>query len=126
MKWAKSRNSKKLRSASRSLGTVPGCRSASSETIRGDAEPTWWTCSSALGRRAMKSDRLIRRSLSAELVEPETDGRRQQAEQQPRGEQRLLVDDAYAGHREQPDHGGDDQQPRAGARGRGDPREDAE
>src|SRR3954452_8336549 len=55
MKWPKSRNSKKRRSSSGSLGTEPGCRSASSETIRGEAEPTWCTCSSALGRWAMKS-----------------------------------------------------------------------
>ena len=55
MKCAKSRNSKNSRSSSGSLGTVPGCRSASSLTIRGDAEPTWWTCSSALGRPAMKA-----------------------------------------------------------------------
>ena len=39
MKCPKSRNSKNVRSSSRSLGTVPGWRSASSETIRGDAEP---------------------------------------------------------------------------------------
>src|SRR6478735_11608235 len=55
-KCAKSRNSKNRRSSSGSLGTVPGCLSASSDTMRGDAEPTWWTCSSALGSRAMKSE----------------------------------------------------------------------
>ena len=60
MKCAKSRNSKNRRSSSGSLGTVPGWRAASSETIRGDAEPTWWTCSSALGRPAMKSARASR------------------------------------------------------------------
>ena len=42
--------------SSGSLGhACPGCRAASSATIRGEAEPTWWTCSSALGRPAMKS-----------------------------------------------------------------------
>ena len=55
MKCGKSSKTKKSRSASGSLGTVPGCRAASSATIRGEAEPTWWTCSSALGRPAMKS-----------------------------------------------------------------------
>src|SRR6478609_2946845 len=73
MKCAKSRNSKNFRSASGSLGTVPGCRAASSDTIRGDAEPTWWTCSSALGRPAMKpvreSARVTHRSLSLELLD---------------------------------------------------------
>ncbi len=54
MKCAKSRKAKKSASPSGSLGTTPGCRSASSETMRGDAEPTWCTCSSALGRREMK------------------------------------------------------------------------
>ena len=34
---------------------APACRAASSATIRGDAEPTWCTCSSALGRPAMNS-----------------------------------------------------------------------
>src|SRR6478735_7998124 len=71
MKCAKSRNSKNSRSASGSLGTVPGWRSASSETIRGEAEPTWWTWSSALGRREMKLPRddgvVTRRSLSLQL-----------------------------------------------------------
>ena len=47
------------RSASRSLRhPAAGWRAASSETIRGDADPTWWTCSSALGRPAMKCWRL--------------------------------------------------------------------
>src|SRR6478672_309470 len=69
MKWPKSRNSKNFRSASSSLGTVPGWRSASSETIRGDAEPTWWTWSSALGSRLMKSAMLTRRSLSLQLLD---------------------------------------------------------
>ena len=55
MKCAKSRNSKNSRSSSGSLGTVPGWRAASSATIRGEAEPTWWTCSSALGRPPTKS-----------------------------------------------------------------------
>src|ERR687893_2306351 len=55
MKCGKSSKTKKSRSASGSSGTVPGCRAASSATIRGDAEPTWCTCSSALGRPAMKS-----------------------------------------------------------------------
>ena len=54
MKCAKSRNVKNSLSASRSLGTpASGWRAASSETIRGDADPTWWTCSSAFGRPAM-------------------------------------------------------------------------
>src|SRR6478752_6162627 len=74
MKCAKSRNSKNLRSASGSLGTVPGWRSASSETIRGDADPTWWTWSSALGSPAMKPAReesagVTHRSLSLELLD---------------------------------------------------------
>src|SRR6478735_12173028 len=73
MKCAKSRNSKNFRSASGSFGTVPGCRSASSETIRGEADPTWWTWSSALGRPAMKpvreSARVTHRSLSLELLD---------------------------------------------------------
>ena len=34
-----------------------GCRAASSATMRGEAEPTWCTCSSALGSPAMKSVR---------------------------------------------------------------------
>src|ERR671910_3400620 len=55
MKCGKSSKTKKSRSASGSLGTVPGCRAASSATIRGEADPTWCTCSSALGRPAMKS-----------------------------------------------------------------------
>src|SRR5687767_11881457 len=54
MKCAKSRNAKKSASNAGSLGTFPGWRWASSETMRGDAEPTWCTCSSALGRREMK------------------------------------------------------------------------
>ena len=45
-----------------SLGTVPGCRSASSETMRGEADPMWCTWSSALGSRAMKSAEITRRS----------------------------------------------------------------
>src|SRR6478735_6519757 len=74
MKCAKSRNSKNLRSASGSLGTVPGWRSASSETIRGDADPTWWTWSSGLGSPAMKPAReesagVTHRSLSLELLD---------------------------------------------------------
>src|ERR671912_1802034 len=64
MKWAKSRKVKKSRSASRSDGTpAAGWRAASSETIRGDADPTWWTWSSALGRPAMKDGRLTPRSV---------------------------------------------------------------
>ncbi len=57
MKCSKSRNAKYFASSSGSLGTTPGWRSASSATIRGDAEPTWWTCSSAFGIRAMKAAR---------------------------------------------------------------------
>src|SRR4051794_30572206 len=72
MKCAKSRNSKKSRRASGSLGTVPGCRSASSLTMRGEAEPTWCTCSSALGSPAMKEPSevrsvVIRRMMSLQL-----------------------------------------------------------
>ena len=64
MKWAKSRKVKNSLSPSRSLGTpASGWRAASSETIRGDADPTWWTCSSALGRPAMKGWRLTPRSV---------------------------------------------------------------
>src|SRR6478609_4156928 len=64
MKWAKSRKVKNSRSASRSDGTpAAGWRAASSETIRRDADPTWWTCSSALGRPAMKDWRLTPRSV---------------------------------------------------------------
>ena len=56
MKWAKSVNVKKSARASGSVGTwESGWRAASSETIRGEAEPTWWTCSSALGSPAMKA-----------------------------------------------------------------------
>ena len=57
MKWAKSSKTKKSARAFGSLGTTPGCRSASWATIRGDADPTWWTCSSALGRPATKDVR---------------------------------------------------------------------
>ena len=65
MKWAKSRKVKNSLSPSRSEGTpAPGWRAASSETIRGDADPTWWTCSSAFGRPAMKFWRLTPRSVS--------------------------------------------------------------
>src|SRR5262245_40880686 len=108
-KWAKSRNSKNLRSSSGSTGTTPGWRMASSETIAGDAEPTWCTCSSALGSPAMNDDRSARWStgwsLSAGEPVVRTDHRRgQQAEQQPRREHRPDVDHADARHRHQPDH----------------------
>ena len=55
MKWAKSRKSKYAASASTSVGTgvSPACRAASSAAMRGETEPTWCTCSSALGRPAM-------------------------------------------------------------------------
>src|SRR6478609_5528458 len=67
MKWAKSRKVKNSRSASRSDGTpAAGWRAASSETIRGDADPTWWTCNSALGRPAMKDWRLTPGSVPEE------------------------------------------------------------
>src|SRR6478672_11674177 len=67
MKWAKSRNVKNCLRSSRSLGTpASGWRAASSETIRGDADPTWCTCSSALGRPAMKDWRLTPGSVSAD------------------------------------------------------------
>src|SRR5215218_8353193 len=56
MNFAKSVKVKYRASASGSAGTGdPGCRAASSATIRGDADPTWWTCSSALGRPARNS-----------------------------------------------------------------------
>ena len=56
MKCAKSVNVKKRARSSGSVGTgLSGCRPASSATIRGDADPTWWTCSSALGRPATKA-----------------------------------------------------------------------
>src|SRR6478672_9078657 len=54
MKWDRSSKTKNLASSAGSLGTVPGCRLASSATTRWDTEPTWWTCSSTLGRPAMK------------------------------------------------------------------------
>jgi hypothetical protein len=60
MKCAKSRKAKNSRSLSGSAGTTPGWRAASSLTIRGLAEPTWWTWSSALGSPAMKSVRVTR------------------------------------------------------------------
>src|SRR6478736_5989904 len=76
MKWAKSRNVKNFRSSSRSDGTpAAGWRAASSETIRGDADPTWWTCSSALGRPVMKDWRLTPRSVPEETSAPGADHR---------------------------------------------------
>lgn len=55
MKCAKSVKVKYSARASGSVGTFEsGCREASSATMRGDAEPTWWTWSSALGSPAMK------------------------------------------------------------------------
>src|SRR5918997_5134111 len=79
MKCGKSSKTKKSRSCPGSLGTVPGCRAASSATIRALAEPTWCTCSSALGRPAMNS-----RLITPEVCQPlnlmfgsaETAGRR--------------------------------------------------
>src|SRR4051812_46027076 len=55
MKCRKSRNAKKSASATGSAGTgeSPSCRAASSATMRGEAEPTWCTCSSTLGSPAM-------------------------------------------------------------------------
>src|SRR5918993_2965371 len=74
MKWAKSRKVKNSRSSARSRGTpASGWRAASSETIRGDADPTWWTCSSALGRPVMKSWRLTPRSVPAGVSAARTD-----------------------------------------------------
>src|SRR3954465_1472445 len=35
---------------------------ASSDTIPGDADPTWWTCSAALGSPALNADRSVRLS----------------------------------------------------------------
>src|SRR3954464_5582516 len=65
MKWRKSRNAKKSASAAGSAGTSvrPSCRAASSATIRGEAEPTWCTCSSTLGRPAMNVVRSVMVSL---------------------------------------------------------------
>src|SRR4051812_3461758 len=59
MKWPKSRKAKKSASAAGSAGTgvSPSWRAASSATIRGDAEPTWCTCSSAFGSPAMNEVR---------------------------------------------------------------------
>src|SRR5688572_18901176 len=56
MKWAKSVKVKydASRSGSAGTGEVPSCLAASSATIRGDADPTWWTCSSAFGSPATK------------------------------------------------------------------------
>ena len=60
MKCAKSRKVKYSASAAGSLGTAEsGCRAASSATMRGEADPTWWTCSSALGSPAMKGRRSV-------------------------------------------------------------------
>ncbi len=43
--------------------------------MRADADPTWWTWSSAFGRPAMKEERLTRRSLAAAHSEfPNADG----------------------------------------------------
>ncbi len=56
MKWAKSLNLKYSASKAGSVGTGDsGCRAASSATIRGDADPTWWTCNSAFGNPARNS-----------------------------------------------------------------------
>ena len=78
MKWAKSRKSKKSRQL---LGVGRARRrggaSASSATIRGEADPTWWTCSSALGRPAMKGARLTPRSVAETSARPS--GRRSPA-----------------------------------------------
>src|SRR3954447_23959596 len=61
MKCAKSLNTKYSASFSASGGTgvLPACRAASSATMRGEAEPTWWTWSSAFGRPLMKSDSVV-------------------------------------------------------------------
>jgi hypothetical protein len=56
MNFAKSVKVKYSASSAGSAGTGDsGCRAASSATIRGDADPTWWTCSSAFGRPARNS-----------------------------------------------------------------------
>lgn len=57
MKCAKSVKVKYSASAAGSTGTFdrPRWRAASSATTRGEAEPTWWTCSSALGIPAMNA-----------------------------------------------------------------------
>src|SRR4249919_3224985 len=92
---------------------------ASSETMAGDAEPTWWTCSSTLGRPAMKAERgatLTPLSLSGpERVERTDHDRGQQTEQQPGRQDPLEVDRPHPGHRHQPDHAGDEQEPGARA-----------
>src|SRR3954469_25375391 len=110
MKWAKSRNSKNAASASGSLGPTPGCRSPSWATARGDAEPTWWTCSSALGRPAMKVDRSVMSSPSQHQVTD--DHRRQDAEEEQRRQDRLLVDHPGCCDGQDADDRSDDQQAR--------------
>ena len=62
--------------------------------MAGEADPTWWTCSSALGSPAMNDEaRSTALSLSAAQPVERTDhGRRQETEQQPRRQDRLLVD----------------------------------
>ena len=55
---SRSRGTRRTRGARRGRwGPSPGGGSGSSLTIRADAEPTWWTCSSALGRSRMKRAR---------------------------------------------------------------------
>ena len=46
-------------SGSAGTGDVPSLRAASSATIRGEADPTWCTCSSALGMPTMKAVRSV-------------------------------------------------------------------
>src|SRR5215217_1657028 len=71
MKCGKSSKTKNRASWSRSLGTVPGCLAANSATARSGTEPTWWTCSSTLGRPAMKlSETATQASLSIAPQDP--------------------------------------------------------
>src|SRR3954447_2414793 len=112
MKCAKSRNSKNAARASGSLGTTPGWRSASSATARGDAEPTWWTCSSALGSPAMNVDRSVMPSPSQHQVAADRSG--QDSQEQQGRQHRLLGDHPGARHSQDSDHPGDDEQPGLG------------
>lgn len=60
MKCPKSVKVKKSAIASGSVGTLEsGWWAASSATMRGEADPTWWTWSSALGSPAMKGCRSL-------------------------------------------------------------------
>ncbi len=68
MNFAKSVKVKYSASAAGSVGTgESGCRAASSATIRGDADPTWWTCSSAFGNPARNSRDTVMAGILAAL-----------------------------------------------------------